>query len=321
MNDLIVQVRYDSYVPSLLKNTPNWVLWKLESGKNGKLTKVPKKPGVLPLSNASKTNSDHWNDYDFTMDRFKSLQGTKYEVNGLGIVLTESMNVVFVDIDHCIDPDTRQLDERGKEFLQLFPDTYCELSQSGTGLHFFVTGHIPRAFNNRDVHIEMYADKAYCAFTHNAIQPYELTDHQKELDFAFNKYKTADRQHKRTFQAAVTHPIRFDSDQSVLDKAMQNIKFADLYAGKWKELGYPSQSEAELSLCTKLAFWCERDPEAVDRIFRSSALYRSKWDERHGEMTYGEMTVTKACSELQESFTEWKRKRDDEFRNCILSKW
>lgn len=321
MNDLIVQKRYESYVPSALKNTRQWVLWKLENGKNGKLTKVPKKPGVIPLSNASKTNPDHWKDFDFTMNRFKSLHGTKYEVSGLGIVLAESMNVVFIDIDHCIDPETRQLDERGKEFIELFPDTYCELSQSGTGLHFFVTGQIPRAFNNRDVHIEMYADKAYCAFTGNAFQPYELTEHQKELDFAFNKYKTAERQSKKIIQAAVTYPIRFTSDQQILDKAMQNRKFTDLYAGKWKDLGYPSQSEAELSLCAKLAFWCERDAETVDRIFRSSALYRSKWDEQHGEMTYGEMTVRKACNELQESYTEWKRKQQDEYIKCFLSEW
>lgn len=309
----IIEPKYGFYVPSALKNVRHWVLWKLETGKNGKLTKVPKIAGSRPLSNASKTNPDHWSDYDSAQKCFSSLHG---KVNGLGIVLTASMNVVFIDIDHCVDPQTRQVDSRGQEFLDLFPDTFCELSQSGTGLHFFVIGKIPRAFNNRDVHVEMYADKAYCAITGNAVQPYDLTEHQKEIDYAFSKYKTAERQKRNQF--AAIHPIKFSSDQSILSRAMQNRKFADLYRGEWKQR-FPSQSEADLCLCSQLAFWCERDAETVDRIFRCSALYRPKWDERHGAETYGQMTVSKACSELAESFTEWKRKQQNEYLKCFLS--
>ena len=308
--------RYAYYVPEVLKNKKCWVLWKLEPGKNGKITKVPKKPDTIPLTNASKTNPEHWHNYEFTYWRYQVLAD---KVNGIGVVFEKTMNLVFIDIDGCINPVTREIDERGTEFINLFPNTYCELSQSGTGLHFFVIGHIPRAFNNREYHIEMYFDKSYVAFTGNAIQPFEPAEYQEELDFVFAKYKTADRmQNNRSF---AVNQITFASDQEILNKAMQNNrKLSDLYSGDWEPY-YPSQSEADLYLCLKLAFWCERDQETIDRIFRTSSLYRSKWDEKHGAETYGQMTIQKACVGLEESYTEWKRRQQNEFTKCFLSEW
>ena len=57
---------------------------------------------------------------------------------------------------------------------------------------------------------------------------------------------------------------------------------------------YPSQSEADLALCNKLAFWCGNNPEQIDRLFCQSKLYRKKWDEKHGAKKYGEMTAIPA---------------------------
>ena len=65
-----------------------------------------------------------------------------------------------------------------------------------------------------------------------------------------------------------------------------------LYSGNISEFG--SHSEADLALCSLLAFWCNRDAVQIDRIFRSSGLMREKWDERHGAQTYGQMTISEA---------------------------
>ena len=86
------------------------------------------------------------------------------------------------------------------------------------------------------------------------------------------------------------------SDAEVLEKALSSkngFLFADLYEGRWQER-YPSQSEAESALCFILAFWTGRNAEQIDRIFRDSALFREKWDERHGAGTYGDLTIRKA---------------------------
>ena len=66
-------------------------------------------------------------------------------------------------------------------------------------------------------------------------------------------------------------------------------------AGKW-EGKYPSQSEADMALCMKLAFWSGKDKEQMDRIFRTSGLFREKWDQKHHAdgATYGEETIDRA---------------------------
>ena len=60
----------------------------------------------------------------------------------------------------------------------------------------------------------------------------------------------------------------------------------------------PSQSEADLALCGKLAFWFQKDAVRIDKIFRQSSLFRAKWDEKHyGDgSTYGQKTVETAIS-------------------------
>ena len=71
------------------------------------------------------------------------------------------------------------------------------------------------------------------------------------------------------------------------------IKFNILYSGYWSSL-YKSQSEADLALCCILAFWTCRNATQIDSIFRSSGLYREKWDEKRGVFTYGIITIKKA---------------------------
>ncbi|MDO5118329.1 MAG: hypothetical protein Q4D34_07570, partial [Eggerthellaceae bacterium] len=90
--------------------------------------------------------------------------------------------------------------------------------------------------------------------------------------------------------------------KEVLEKARtadDKSLFADLYDGNW-EGRYGSQSEADMALCMKLAFWTGKDAEQMDRLFRQSKLFREKWDERHRSdgTTYGQETVSKAI-ELQ----------------------
>src|SRR5262249_11844582 len=38
------------------------------------------------------------------------------------------------------------------------------------------------------------------------------------------------------------------------------------------------------------------DAAAIGRLFRRSARLRSKWDERHGELTYGELTIARVLA-------------------------
>lgn len=98
------------------------------------------------------------------------------------------------------------------------------------------------------------------------------------------------------FDAEIETPVQF-SDENVLMMAEKrhNDKFSSLfYRGDVSMFG-GDQSRADLSLCDMLAYSSSL-PAQVDRLFRQSALMRSKWDERHGTdgSTYGQMTVDKA---------------------------
>src|SRR5262249_27375821 len=92
------------------------------------------------------------------------------------------------------------------------------------------------------------------------------------------------------------------TDEELLDKA-----FAAANGDKLKRLfegditGYRSHSEADLALCSVLAFWTD-DPAQIDRIFRSSRLMREKWDKKDGAWTYGERTIEKALANRTEHY-------------------
>ena len=97
------------------------------------------------------------------------------------------------------------------------------------------------------------------------------------------------------------------SDEELLDKAAQSSdgeSFTALWSGHWQE-SYPSQSEADLALCRKLAFWSGKNAEQMDRLFRQSALFREKWDERHhaSGATYGEETLAKAIEATESVYS------------------
>lgn len=80
----------------------------------------------------------------------------------------------------------------------------------------------------------------------------------------------------------------------------QGEKFQKLFTGDIN--GYDSPSNADLAFCDILAFWTGRDSRAIDRFVRASDLYRPKWDEKRGNQTYGQMTITKAIADCKETY-------------------
>jgi putative DNA primase/helicase len=73
--------------------------------------------------------------------------------------------------------------------------------------------------------------------------------------------------------------------------AKNGALFNRLWNGEWQKL-YQSASEADLALCSLLAWWCDGDADRVDRLFRQSGLYREKWE----RSDYREWTIARACT-------------------------
>jgi hypothetical protein len=98
-----------------------------------------------------------------------------------------------------------------------------------------------------------------------------------------------------TQRPAVTSPTPPGTtlpDTEILDRLFAAQNGADvrrLWDGDTS--GYVSHSEADLALCSHLAFWCRGDMARMDALFRQSGLYReTKWNRQD----YRERTIGKA---------------------------
>lgn len=275
------------------REVKQWVCWRLTPDQNrGKPRKVPvdAKTGKAAASNRVET----WSDYDTAVDALE-----RYGYTGLGFMFTKECGVVGVDIDHCYDPETQKFNEIATDILAKQP-TYAEYSPSGDGCHLWFRGiKPPGSSKNSGTGVEMYDSARYFTVTgkHLESSPDTLADGTETLAWIHETYlaKKKSARSKKKMKAAV--PVAL-SDEEVLEKAQasgDSESFDLLWQGNWKD-AYPSQSEADMALCLKLAFWTGKDKAQMDRLFRQSGLYRTKWDESHRTdgTTYGEETLDKA---------------------------
>lgn len=266
--------RLISQIPDELKNQKSWVGFVLKT--NGQRTdKVPM--NVLTGSPAKTNDPDTWTDFTTA---FNGAIERGYD--GIGFVFTPPF--VGIDLDHCVKDGIIAPYALG--ILKAL-NSYSEYSPSGTGIHIICKGSIPKATKISSIGLEIYAKGRFFTFTGNRLAEYpdQIFDRTDEILAIQSGYsKTAE----------ILKSIAKSRDVEKFDK---------LYSGSWQG-DYPSQSEADLALCNKLAFWCKRDLALMDAIFRQSGLMRAKWDERHfGDgKTYGEVVLQKVVADCRDVF-------------------
>lgn len=296
------------FFPDSLTKLPIWILWRLEPDKSGRITKVPYSGRYD--GRASSTDPLTWTTFDRVVDK---LQKNRAFYKGIGVGVRKSDRLIFIDVDHCVD-ENGDLSEIAQDIVNHLPGQFMEISQSGSGLHIFALGEIPRNFKNSKNGVEMYADKRFCSMTGNSIgegSPHEDPD---GIRYVFETYKTPEK---------IKTPVRTEisalqrDDRWIIEHAQKNGKFSDLFSGNWRILGYGSQSEADLALCNYLAFWTDCRPDQIDRIFRSSGLYREKWERQD----YRDDTIGTAISNCTQTLSEYVRKEDNEFGKAFLERW
>ena len=307
----------DRFFPNTMRTLPNWVLWKLET-VNDRQTKVP---FSIYHRHASSTNPKTWTTFENALRVYESSD----EYSGIGFVFTLDSGIVFIDIDHCLN-EHGEGDDRMKDILSKFEGkTFAEYSQSGTGVHIFVKGTIPRSFKNDKQNVEMYAEKRFCAMTGDAIYKSDISTNQSALDYVFEEYRTPERKKKDEGSSfSYTRRRLTADDRDILNKARENTRtgqeFSKLFDdGDWT--GLESQSNADFRLCVMLSFWCDRDFDTIDNLFRQSALCREKWMKRED---YRRNTIERARECCEESYSEFvARKRREELTDYerFISQW
>lgn len=280
-----MSVLYDK-IPNELKQLPQWVCWKGEPGENGKIRKIPVNPktGGGAMSN----NPDTWAD-------FETAVRASVAYSGVGFMFAPPY--FGVDIDNIAAEIEAFRDGQDDNIVSEFVHTlnsYAEYSQSGNGIHIICRGELP-AGGRRRGNVEMYQTGRYFIMTGNDAAGYaEIEDCTEAIKPLHEKYIGGGREPTTGIQIT---PICL-TDREVIDnaaKSKQGEMFRNLYAGNWDSY-FNSQSEADLSFCNMLAFWCRCDFELMDRIFRSSGLMRDKWDRRQSGSTYGTLTLKKAIA-------------------------
>jgi hypothetical protein len=269
-------------IPAELRERPQWVLWRYEV-RDGKSTKAPWQ-ARHPDRRASSTDTRTWSPFE---EAIASVE----QADGLGYVFSSDDPYFGVDLDGA-------LSEADQGAVMLCLDTYAEHSVSGTGYHVIGRGKLPEGSRNRRGPIEVYDRGRFFVMTgaHVRGAPETIEERQDELETVLAQFLPA--REPAAHPTAEPQPVDL-ADEELLERARAAKNGADferLWTGDTS--GHPSHSEADLALCSRLAFWTGRDPERIDRMFRASGLYREKWERND----YRTSTIEEAIAGCREVF-------------------
>ena len=135
-------------IPDDLKNFSQWVTWRY-TWQNEKWDKPPRQ---ATGDFASSTDSSTWSSFDQAL---KAYQQPGNHFDGIGFAITEENALCGIDLDHCRNPDTGDIEPWAQAIVDRI-QTYTEVSPSGTGLRLFAYGQRPKKGRRQDS-IEVYS--------------------------------------------------------------------------------------------------------------------------------------------------------------------
>jgi len=264
-----------------IKQMRIWFTWRWGTDKNGKSTKIPF------AANGGETGTDEahrgtWVTFDDSVAAKET-----FHAAGVGFKIPEGY--FFLDIDH------RELSDPLVQTLLARFDSYSERSVSGGGIHIYGKcdfTKLPTYIDNKGkvrldkqfyqknsiIDLELYVGgitNRFAAYTGNIIEDKPLRECTTAVLTTLDKNMC--RKEKTKYSA------NRDGDRADFDivcnlrKQKNGEKFKKLYKeGDFSDYG--SQSEADAALCAIIAFRTGPDSDAIDAVFRGSALYRDKWE-------------------------------------------
>lgn len=293
-------------IPDKMKALP-FCCWKREKNQKGEETKVPYNPKT---GNRAKVDVPATFG---TLEEALNACGSGYYA-GLGFNISDAGNagagamVGGIDLDDCVKDDV--ISGAAQDVLDIVEGAYAEYSPSHTGLHLYFL--LPQGFvfdcdeyyiNNRNNRMEIYlpgVTRRFLTLTGDCYRAGDMAVSAEQLSLFLEKYMK-----RLSRRAPAVKPPEGGSvlaDGEVIRKLSREPngeRFMSLYRGDWEKQEPEdrvnwSHSEADFTLCLKLAFYCRGDMEQMDRLFRASGLMREKWDRKTGDMTYGEITMMNA---------------------------
>jgi putative DNA primase/helicase len=283
-----------SKIPQELKDRPQWVAFKTDK------TPVNPKTG----GNAQADNPDTWGTCEQAIKYYNAHKHNG--IAGIGYEFSYYDPYTGLDWDDCRDSETGQLKYCAQVLLDYF-DSFGEVSPSKTGIHILVEGKIPIGEGNQKAlncggKVEAYRVDRYFTVTGNHLPGTPDTINPRDIELkAFHSQVIAKT--KAPPKSPGPSPTLNMADSEIIGKAkaaQNGDKFDRLWRGDISEYD-GDDSAADMALCSILAFWIQ-NPGQIDRIFRTSGLFRDKWDSRRGASTYGAKTIDKALDTVTETY-------------------
>lgn len=293
-------------IPEALRRQP-WAVWNAEPRPDqpGKFNKAPRSP--LTLVKVGANNPAAFGTFEQAYATYAAR-----DCSGIGVLMTGN-GIVGVDIDNY-----KPLIEKApaiKNWVKAAIERkiYCEKSPSGEGLRLFLLGSLPNGVKGRKyAGLEIYADERFLTVTGRTykregarVSHTELFEAQDLIDGFLellpNKESTTGDSAYRSTRAGpvpineIPTQIREKVPELLMPRAdVLPSKFRDLYEGSLRYHNH-DHSAADLAL-VGLAHARGLTATEIDLLFRSSKLYRPKWDEMRGGRTYGELTISMALA-------------------------
>ncbi len=263
-----------------LKGMKIWLCWNY-TVVNGRKTKKP----ISAYGTATGTDAAHAHTLVTYSEAMSAADKNGYD--GVGFVIPKGY--FFLDIDH------KELSDPFAQLLLKRFDSYTERSVSKEGIHIYgkydptqLPTYTDKSGNirlNKDFYtknpnndVELYLGgitNRFAVYTEDVICDVPIKDCTAAV------LTTLDKDMRR--KSKVKYSDRRDGNKEIFDivctlrKQKNGDKFCKLYdQGDYSEYG--SHSEADAALCALIAFRTGPDYAAIDEIFRTSALYREKWE-------------------------------------------
>lgn len=202
-----------------------------------------------------------------------------------GLVLTPDLELVCIDLDHCLD-EQDNLSTIAREFHDKL-DSLTFKSRSGKGLHIYIKGKLPPEYSTKPSQspgIEVYQEKKVMGCTGII---YGKTKPIREATAALQAIlDTKPGFKKENIPLRDSHSVTSPpmSDEEIITRgrtAKNSPKFIKLLDEGNREDYKNDESTADFGLCSILSFYTQ-NPEQIERIIRRSHYYETK-DEKHKE--------------------------------------
>jgi len=239
-----------------------WVNYQLKEVK-GKMTKVPY---AMDSQKASSTDPAGWGSY--AEARLRS--------DKIGIVFAGE--VMGIDIDKCLEEGKLKPEYREEiANLILTAGTYTEISPSGTGLHlYFRLKETITLLANKKAPYEVYTSGRYFTVTETpygleedvrAVNAEEIAEILSVIGYPWGKTKTKTTEIIKELKT----PLADEELLARMFRAKNGEAVKKLYDGDASQYGN-DLSNADMALCSHLAFWARKDGPRIERLWMQSPL-------------------------------------------------